>query len=115
MRQATNRKSVASHTTSESPELLKVPLDVLALDVEDEPAWRRVLALDLVVGADRYPSAADLPAVIAPLRHGGLAEDLRVVIDQPLGIFRSDHDAVEVHRYLPLAFSAAGRAPASNR
>src|SRR5207302_2776793 len=97
-----------------SPELLKVPLYVLALDVEDEPAWRRVLALDLVVGADRYPSASDLPAVIAPLRHGGLAEDLCVVIGEPLGILRSDHDAVEVHRYLPLGFSAAGPAPASN-
>src|SRR5437016_3130217 len=98
-----------------SPELLKVPLYVLALDVEDEPAWRRVLAFDLVVGADRYPSAADLPAVIAPIGHGGLAEDLGVVIDESLGILRSDHDAVEVHRYLPWPFNAAGRAPASNR
>src|SRR5438309_11916744 len=97
------------------PELLNVPLYVLALDVEDEPARRRVLALDLVVGADRYPSAADLPAVIATLRHGGLAEDLRVVIDEPLGILRSDHDAVEVHRYLPLVFSAVGRAPGEAR
>src|SRR5947208_15271115 len=34
-----------------SPELLKVPLDVLALGDEDEPAWRRVLALDFGVGA----------------------------------------------------------------
>src|SRR5437016_7296976 len=49
-----------------SPELLKVPLYVFALDVEDKPARRRVLALDLVMGANRYPSAADLPAVIAP-------------------------------------------------
>src|SRR5438874_2458113 len=62
------------------PELLEVSLDVLALDVEDEPAGSRVLAFDLVVRADRYPSTADLPSVIAPLRHGGLAEDLRVVI-----------------------------------
>src|SRR5919197_1884261 len=93
-----------------SPELLKVPLYVLALDVEDEPARRRVLALYLVVGADRYPSAADLPAVIAPLRHGGVAEDLRVVIDEPLGILRSDHDAVEVHRYLRWSLLRPSRA-----
>src|SRR5438270_7000208 len=98
-----------------SPELLKVPLYVLALDVEDEPAWRRVLALDRVVGSDRYPSASDLPAVIATLRHGGLAVDLCLVIGEPHGFLRSDHDAVEVHRYLPLSFSAAGSAPASNR
>src|SRR5437667_1363754 len=66
-----------------SPELLKVPLYVFALDVEDKPARRRVLALDLVMGADRYPSAADLPAVIAPFRHGRLPGDLRLLIDGP--------------------------------
>src|SRR5256885_15032183 len=77
---------LANDFGASSPELLKVPLDVLALDVEDEPAWRRVLALDLVVGADRYPSAADLPAVIAPLRHGGAFEGPPVIIVQQPGV-----------------------------
>src|SRR5207237_10007030 len=95
-----------------SPELLKVPLYVDALDVEDEPAWRRVLALDLVVGAHRYPSASDLPAVIAPLRHGRLADDLRVVMDEPLGVLPSDHGARHVPRYVASPFISAGRGTA---
>src|SRR5437870_6147859 len=68
-------------------------------------SWGPIVIHPLPICQPSYP----------PLRHGGLAEDLRVVIDEPLGILRSDHDAVEVHRYLPLVFSAAGPAPTSNR
>ena len=50
---------------------------------------------------DAHEAAADHPAGIGLVRHLWLAEEPRVVLDQPSGVLRADEDAVEVHEPLP--------------
>jgi len=49
------------------------------------------------VRADRHEPAADLPAGVAAVGEAGLAEQLGVVVDQPLRVLGTDQDAVEIH------------------
>src|SRR6185436_20343856 len=59
---------------------LEFALHVGRLDVPDEPARLRVLAVDLAVRPDRDRARPELPAAVAALVQRGLAEDLAVVV-----------------------------------
>src|SRR6185369_6440051 len=76
---------------------LEFALHVGRLDVPDEPARLRVLAMDLAVRPDRDHARPELPAAVAALDQRGLAEDLAVVVDQAVRVVRADEDVVELH------------------
>src|SRR5438093_1128065 len=78
-------------------ETLEIALDVGALDVPDDPARLRVLAVDLVVRPNRDATRPEGPADVAALVPAGLAEQLRVVVGEALRVLGPDEDAVEVH------------------
>ena len=60
---------------------------------------RGVPALDLAVRPDRHEPGADLPARVTAVRERRRAEDLAVVLDEPLRVLGPDEDAVEIHAF----------------
>src|SRR4029453_8903888 len=78
-------------------QLLEIALDVRGLDVPDDPARVRALALDLAVLAHGEPAGPDLPPGVAALAPGRSSEELRVVVHQGLRILAPDQHAVQVH------------------
>src|SRR3954465_1747864 len=54
------------------------------------------------MGTDRDEARPDRPAAVALVGHPGLAEQLRVVVDEDLRLVRSDEDVVEVHGTPPV-------------
>src|SRR5207247_4502130 len=84
---------------------LELALHVLRFEVPDDAARLAVLSLDLIVRPERDPALLELPAEVAAVFPGRLAEQLRVIRLEALRILGADQYATELH-FTPLSHRA---------
>src|SRR5439155_20182632 len=94
---------LTDHGRTRRLEARELALHIGRLQPPDHATRLLVLALDLIVSAERDARVAELPTEIAAVLPPWLAEELRVIRLELRGIVRSDQHTVELHRPSPFS------------
>src|SRR5207248_10066550 len=78
-------------------ELRELTLHVGRLEVPNHAARLAVLSFDLAVRSEADPAFAELPTEVRVVFEGRLAEELRVVLLEPVGVLGADENSAEFH------------------
>src|SRR5437588_12180334 len=86
-----------------SLELRELTLHVGRLEVPDHAAGLAVLSFDFAVWAEADAAFAELPTEVRAVLEGRLAEELRVVLLEPVRVLGADENSAEFHGSPPLS------------